>query len=102
MKPHQAIILLALALALAAASALGATAIASAQSERPNVVVFLVDDMGVMDLFNLTEDPFEQNDLASSQPVDLRRMMQAIAELERHNAVYPVSTDKVPLEPKLP
>jgi arylsulfatase A-like enzyme len=54
-------------------------------------------------LFNLADDPFEQNDLASSRPAELKRMMQAlIAELERHKAVYPVSSDKTPLKPKLP
>jgi arylsulfatase A-like enzyme len=54
-------------------------------------------------LFNLAEDPFEQNDLAPTRPAELRRMMQAmIAELERHQAVYPVSSEKTPIKPKLP
>ena len=54
-------------------------------------------------LFNLADDPFEQKDLASAQPAELRRMMQAlIAELERHRAVYPAADDKQPMKPKLP
>lgn len=54
-------------------------------------------------LFDLTADPFEQNDLAATRPAELRRMMQAmIAELERHQAVYPVAADRTPLKPKLP
>ena len=54
-------------------------------------------------LFNLAEDPFEQNDLAPARPAELRRMIQTmITELERHNALYPVSADNTPLKPKLP
>jgi arylsulfatase A-like enzyme len=54
-------------------------------------------------LFHLAADPFEQNDLASARPAELKRMMRALtAELERHQAVYPVSTDKSPLKPKQP
>jgi arylsulfatase A-like enzyme len=55
-------------------------------------------------LFQLAEDPFEQQDVASSQPQELRRMMQAlIAALDKHDAVYPVDQDGVtPLKPKLP
>ncbi len=54
-------------------------------------------------LFNLVEDPFEQNDLAATRPADLRRMMQGlIAGLEAHGATYPVGKDKTPLNPRLP
>jgi arylsulfatase A-like enzyme len=55
-------------------------------------------------LFNLTEDPFEQNDLAASRPDELRRMMHGlIAALQQHDAVYPVEKDGVtPRMPKLP
>ena len=55
-------------------------------------------------LFNLAEDPFEQQDLAVSRPEELRRMMQGlIAALERQDAVYPVEDDGVtPRKPKLP
>lgn len=55
-------------------------------------------------LFNLKDDPFEQNDLAASKPGELRRMMQGlIASMEKHNALYPVDKDgTTPLKPKLP
>ncbi|MSU47688.1 MAG: N-acetylgalactosamine-6-sulfatase [Opitutus sp.] len=42
-------------------------------------------------LFNLADDPFEQKNLATSRPADLRRTMQGlIAALEKYHAVYPV------------
>jgi arylsulfatase A-like enzyme len=55
-------------------------------------------------LFNLADDPFEQQNLAATRPAELRRLMQEmIAGLERQNAVYPVDTDAVtPLKPRLP
>jgi len=55
-------------------------------------------------LFHLSEDPFEQQDLSASRPQELRRMMQGlIAALERQKAVYPVDKDgATPLKPKLP
>ncbi|MHB8971468.1 MAG: sulfatase-like hydrolase/transferase [Pirellulaceae bacterium] len=55
-------------------------------------------------LFNLVADPFEQNDLASSRPDELRRTMRGlITALERHQAVYPVNEDgTTPRKPVLP
>lgn len=55
-------------------------------------------------LFNLAEDPFEQQNLATARPEELRRMMQGlIAGLEKQNAVYPVSEEGgEPVKPKLP
>lgn len=54
-------------------------------------------------LFNLADDPFEQRDLAPSQPGDLRRMMQAmVAALESHAAVYPVAKDGTAARPVVP
>ncbi len=55
-------------------------------------------------LFNLAKDPFEQKNLATSEPEQLRRMMQGLIEaLEKQNAVYPVDKDGVtPLKPKMP
>lgn len=54
-------------------------------------------------LFNLKADPFEQTDLATSNPAELRRMMSGlIAALEKHNATYPVDKDRKPLRPQLP
>ncbi|MEX2045201.1 MAG: hypothetical protein WD941_07595, partial [Opitutus sp.] len=55
-------------------------------------------------LFNLADDPFESENLASSRPAELRRMMQGlIASLEKHQAVYPVDNDGTTrLKPRLP
>lgn len=55
-------------------------------------------------LFNLAADPFEQTDLAASQPAELQRMMRGlIGSLEQHQAVYPVAKDtKQPVKPALP
>jgi len=55
-------------------------------------------------LFNLADDPFEQQNLASSHPAELRRMMtQLVAGLERQGAVYPVAQDgSGPVKPELP
>ena len=55
-------------------------------------------------LFHLGDDPFEQSNLASSHPDDLRRLVSAmIAALEEHDAVYPVAEDgATPVKPVLP
>lgn len=55
-------------------------------------------------LFNLEDDPFEQNDLAASRPDELRRMMGGLAAaLDSHGAVYPVDREgRAPLKPKQP
>ena len=55
-------------------------------------------------LFNLAKDPFEQKNLAASEPAELRRMMQGlIATMEKQNALYPVDKDGItPLKPKQP
>lgn len=55
-------------------------------------------------LYNLSDDPFEQQNLAASHPDDLRRMMQGlVTSLEQHNAVYPVDKDGLtPLRPRVP
>jgi arylsulfatase A-like enzyme len=54
-------------------------------------------------LFNLAADPFEQQDLAKTQPAELRRLMQElIAGLEKQHAVYPVDQDGKPVKPQLP
>jgi arylsulfatase A-like enzyme len=55
-------------------------------------------------LFNLKTDPFEQQDLAKTQPSELKRMMQGlIAGLEAQHAVYPVEKDTTtPVKPVLP
>lgn len=45
-------------------------------------------------LYNLAADPFEQQNLATTEPNELRRMMQRlVAALEAHDALYPISAD---------
>jgi len=56
-------------------------------------------------LYNLADDPFESQNLATSKPDQLRLMMQElIASLETHEALYPVEKKDgtTPLKPKLP
>ena len=56
-------------------------------------------------LYNLRDDPFEQNNLAGSKPDQLKVMMQGLAAaMEQQGALYPVdSTDATtPLRPRLP
>ena len=56
-------------------------------------------------LYNLADDPFESNNLASTKPDQLRRMMlELTASLKEHNALYPVTTinGSMPAEPILP
>lgn len=55
-------------------------------------------------LFNLIKDPFEQTNLAASEPKELRRLMQGlIAGLEKQGAVYPVDKEtRQAVKPKLP
>ncbi len=58
---------------------------------------------GHYQLFNLARDPFEQTNLAESEPAVLRRLMQGlITGLEVQDAVYPNDETGKPLEPKLP
>jgi arylsulfatase A-like enzyme len=50
-------------------------------------------------LYNLADDPFESENLATTSPDQLRLMMQGLtASMEKHQALYPVE----PLKPKLP
>ena len=55
-------------------------------------------------LFNLKTDPFEQNDLSTTQPAELKRLMTSmIAGLESQHAVYPVEKGgTTPVRPILP
>lgn len=56
-------------------------------------------------LYNLANDPFEQNNLANSRPKELKAMMAGlIASLEEHNALYPIKSeeDKTPQKPNMP
>ena len=46
------------------------------------------------ELFNLKSDPYEQNDLAKSEPKQLTRMMKGLtAALSEDHAVFPVESD---------
>ncbi|MFO1062815.1 MAG: sulfatase [Pirellulales bacterium] len=55
-------------------------------------------------LFRLDRDPFEQEDLAAKEPIELKRMMQAMVDrLSVENAVYPMDTKTPqPLLPQVP
>ena len=55
-------------------------------------------------LFDLASDPFEQKNIAATNPVELKRMMQElIAWLEKQKAQYPHEKDSIELvKPKLP
>ena len=54
-------------------------------------------------LFNLKDDPFEQQNLAASRPAELRRMMRnLLTALEAHRALYPVDGEGIPVRPELP
>jgi len=62
-----------------------------------------VSDGSHYQLFNLGSDPFEQQDLSTTHPGELSRMMTELVDsLEAHEAVYPVDRDGVtPLRPVL-
>lgn len=54
-------------------------------------------------LFNLKEDPFEQKDLSTEKPAELRRMMNALTSaLETTHALYPVDETGKPVKPEVP
>ena len=55
-------------------------------------------------LFDLGADPFEQKNLAATNPVELKRMMQElITRMEIQKAQYPHEKDSNELvKPKLP
>ena len=54
-------------------------------------------------LFRLSDDPFEANDLAASEPEVLRRMMQRLVEeLEACDALFPIDEAGKELRPIVP
>jgi arylsulfatase A-like enzyme len=55
-------------------------------------------------LYNLKDDPFEQTNLATTNPAELKRLMQGlIAGLEAQHAVYPVEKGtNTPVKPQMP
>ena len=62
-----------------------------------------VSEQSHYQLFNLKADPFEQSNLAPSNPKELSRMMRRlVTALENQQAVYPVDEDRNPMRPKLP
>ncbi|WP_395742313.1 sulfatase-like hydrolase/transferase [Prosthecobacter sp.] len=63
-----------------------------------------VSEGGHYQLFNLKDDPFEQKNLASENPAELKRLMQGLIEgLEAQHAVYPVEKGTTtPVKPQLP
>jgi len=56
------------------------------------------------ELYHLAKDPFEQDNLATTQPETLAKIMRSLAdELDRHGALYPVSPEtRKPLKPVVP
>lgn len=63
-----------------------------------------VSDNSNYQLFNLAKDPFEQQNLAATEPAELSRMMKGlIASLGNQQALYPVDKKtREPLKPQLP
>jgi len=54
-------------------------------------------------LFHLGRDPFEQQNLAATEPAELTRLMAGLIQaLEVHEAVYPEDSEGQPLKPQLP
>ena len=71
--------------------------------DKPTTGGYIQFADGHYELFNLANDPFESNNLAKSEPTELRRMMKGmIAALEKCKAVYPVDDDGKELRPQLP
>lgn len=55
------------------------------------------------ELFNLANDPYEQNDLAKSDPEHLTRMMKLLINtLEKQDGQYPVDKQGKEVRPRLP
>lgn len=62
-----------------------------------------VSEQSHYQLFHLKADPFEQSNLAPSNPKELSRMMRRlVTALENQQAAYPVDEDRNPMRPKLP
>ena len=62
-----------------------------------------IQSKGTYQLFNLAEDPFESTNLTNSNPEKLGSMMKGlIAQLEAHEASYPIDDEGKELRPKMP
>lgn len=58
---------------------------------------------GHFQLFDLQNDPFEQTNLASDRPEQLKEIMQSLKDaLIAHQATYPLDPNGQPLHPQLP
>lgn len=69
----------------------------------PTTGGFIQFEGGNYELFNLAEDPYEQNNLAASEPETLQRMMVGLtSQLQLHEAVYPVDAEGNELKPVVP
>lgn len=52
------------------------------------------------ELFNLSEDPYEQSNLASDYPVKLKQMVKLMkAQLKKEDALYPIDSSGEPMMP---
>ncbi|MEM1444029.1 MAG: sulfatase/phosphatase domain-containing protein, partial [Verrucomicrobiota bacterium] len=71
--------------------------------DEPTHGNFLQSGGETYELFNLSEDPFESNNLAKSEPKKLKSMMTELTEqLKQHDALYPVDDNGKPLLPQIP
>jgi arylsulfatase A-like enzyme len=69
----------------------------------PTTGGFIQFEGGNYQLFNLAEDPYEQKNLADSNPEDLQRMMVGLtSQLQLHEAVYPIDAAGNELKPVVP
>jgi hypothetical protein len=83
--------------------------------EKPNIILFLIDDMGWLDTsvsfgeevypYNIRQDITERNDLSDSNPEKLQEMADALsAKLKGYNALMPTfrsTGDIVPMPDEL-
>ena len=55
------------------------------------------------ELFNLADDPYENENLAANKPSMLKKMMESmVASLKSESALYPVNADGSEIRPEIP
>ena len=55
------------------------------------------------ELFNLADDPYENENLAANKPIMLKKMMESmVASLKSESALYPVNADGSEIRPEIP